>query len=216
VTEDDLAMECAADVAEGHALIDVEHAREICAGIGHSGESAGARWRDQCVFGIATAFAPLDSAFALATCEESGQWRPFCRHDVNGERATVDPIAAASYCSALPLSQQDACWHGIGKYIARVDVRRALTVCEGVPLANDFRGQCIHGAGWAAAEAEGTGAVAWCEPLGPMRDSCVLGVAYHTKRFEPEIAVALCGRASDRDERARCLAFVGRGAAAPR
>lgn len=204
IADGELRQECHADVAEGHARVDVDRSFTICDGIERK------KWRDQCVFGIAMAYALTDPTFALATCEKSGQWRPFCRHDVNGERAVVDPDGAVAYCASLDPARQDTCWHGVGKYIGRVDTARALAVCDRAPLDGDLRGQCVHGVGWAAAERSGSAAAVMCEPLGAMRDSCILGVAYHARRFDPEHAAALCGTAEAAAERRRCLDFVGR------
>jgi hypothetical protein len=196
--------ECVADVAEGHALVDLPRSHAICADI------KSLKWRSQCVFGIAMAYAQVDPELAMATCEQTGMWRPFCRHDVNGERAVTDPEGAIATCEALPSARRDTCWHGLGKYIARVDVHRALTACERAPLHNDNRGQCIHGVGWAAAESRGSEALPICEVLGPMRDSCVMGVAYQAKRYNPEEATRLCELTHDAGEREHCLEFVQR------
>ena len=210
IGEAELRFECMADVAEGYSLVDVQHSLGLCETIPRK------KWRDQCVFGISTAWALRDPGFALATCEHSGQWRAFCRHDVNGERATVDPAGAAAYCDGLD-ARRDTCWHGIGKYIGRVEVARAIEVCQGAPPKAGYRGECVHGAGWAAAETQGEGALAWCEPLtGTDKDACILGVAYHTKRFDPPRAAELCKLAADAGERRLCLDFVGRtGVKAP-
>jgi hypothetical protein len=210
VTESERALECRADVAEGHARVDLDRSRAICAALRSDPAPLGTKWGDQCVFGLANAQVHADPALALALCEESGQWRPFCRHDVNGERATVDPDGAVAYCESLPAERRDTCWHGIGKYVSRVDVARGIALCDRAPLDGDLRGQCVHGVGWAAAESHGEGALPHCETLGPMRDSCILGIAYHQKRFDPEGAKRLCGLARDAAERARCLDFVHR------
>ena len=199
-----LTGECQADVAEGHALVNADFSRTICDRIKKP------KWMDQCVFGIAMAYAIPDTAYALQTCEDSGRWKPFCRHDVNGERSVVDPPGAVAYCRSLPIERKDTCWHGIGKYIGRVDPGKALATCEDAPLAGDLRGQCIHGVGWAAAESRGSDALDLCTPLGDLRDSCVLGVAYQAKRYEPERAIELCQLAVEPTEVARCLEFVRR------
>lgn len=204
VTTPALRFECVADVAEGHSRIDVAWSRATCDTI------ADLKWRDQCVFGIANAFARPDAAFALATCEDAGQFTPFCRHDVNGERATVDVDGALAFCAGST-ELQDWCFHGVGKYLGRVDVAQALATCDRVPTTGDLRGQCVHGVGWAAAEARSDAAVDVCEGLGVMRDSCLLGVAYHHKRYDAARAARLCELAGESTERRRCLDFVRRG-----
>lgn len=204
VTLGELRWECIADVSETHAPIDVERSRAICQTIPSS------KWEDQCVFGIAMAWVHLDAAFALETCEASGRWKAFCRHDVNGERAVVDPEASVAYCRQLEGRKRVTCWHGVGKYIGRVDPSAALRVCEAAPLESDLRGQCVHGVGWAAAEQSGPAALPLCDDLGPMRDSCILGVAYQSKRYNPEQAASLCMKAESSEERTHCLEFVRR------
>jgi hypothetical protein len=202
VSSDTLRFECMADVAEGHARVDVAWSRGACETIPRK------TWRDQCVFGIANALALVDADLALKTCEDSGQWRPFCRHDVNGERATVDPESAIRYCHALPPAHQPTCWHGLGKYIGRRDEAGAARRCADAPTAGDYRGQCYHGLGWAAAERDGAAAAARCERYGDGRDSCILGVAYQQKPFDPDVAASLCRSASDPAEQRYCLQFV--------
>jgi hypothetical protein len=199
---EELRFECIADVAEGHAVVEVAWSRATCETIRSN------KWRDQCVFGIASAFALVDPQFALTTCEDTRQYKPFCRHDVNGERSTVDPEGAMAYCRALPVENQTTCWHGLGKYIGRKDEAEAASVCTKVPTNDDFRGQCYHGLGWAMAEKDGAAAADRCEGLGEGRDSCMLGVAYQQRPYDPESAARLCDRANSPGERAHCLDFV--------
>ncbi len=206
VTDPERAMACVADVAERHPLVDRPAALALCPTLDAR------RWRDQCVFGIALAEASTAPERALSTCEEAGMWTRFCRHDVNGTRATADLEAALAYCAALAPAERPTCTHGIGKYVGRVDLAAALAACRELPTTDDLAGQCAHGAGWAAAEANGPAAAARCETTGPLRDSCLLGVAYHTKRTDRQTASSLCRRAQAPDERARCLAMVGRPA----
>jgi hypothetical protein len=201
VHRDEGGFECIADVAERHAEVEVAWSRATCETI------PSRKWRDQCVFGISSAFALTDPAFALRNCEDAGQYTPFCRHDVNGERSTVDPAGAMAYCAALPVVKQTTCWHGIGKYIGRKDEAAAASWCAQVP-AGELRGQCYHGLGWAAAEKDGAAAVDRCDALGEGRDSCVLGVAYQQWRYSPDTAALLCDRATAADEKRRCLDFM--------
>lgn len=202
ILDAELRLKCVADVAEDHAVIEVAWSRATCETIPSK------KWRDQCVFGISNAFALVDPTFALRNCEDAGQWKPFCRHDVNGERATVDPEAAMAYCAALPVNLQNTCWHGIGKYIGRNDEAAAAAWCSKVPTDHDFRGQCFHGLGWAAAEKDGVAAIDRCDGYADQRDSCVLGVAYEQWRYDPESAARLCERAGADEEKRRCLDFM--------
>ena len=106
-----------------------------------------AKWRDQCVFGIALTYSVTDSPWAFRLCDQAGQWRDFCRHDVNGEIAVVNPTLALEHCQAEEgdLLTRKTCWHGIGKYIARVDIDKAFAACEQVPSGPHHRENCIHG-----------------------------------------------------------------------
>lgn len=208
VGERELQLECMADVGELHSSVDVDRAFGICKSIPKR------KWADQCVFGIAMTYAISDTAFALATCEKSGRWKRFCRHDVNGERSVVDQDGALAYCASLDTHEKkQTCYHGVGKYIGRVDMSASLATCARVPVEGDLRGQCLHGAGWAAAETESAGALRWCtDDLGALQDSCIMGVAYQAKRFAPDQAVELCNRVQDASERSHCLDFVQRTA----
>lgn len=199
-------QECVADVAEGHTLADRVRAEQICQTI------AARRWRDQCTFGMALALVRTEPAAALEVCERAGVWTRFCRHDVNGERAVQDADAAVAYCAALAAEEQASCWHGVGKYLARVEPARAARACGLAPVERDLRGQCVHGAGWAMAERSGEAAAASCEQWPFEHDSCLMGVAYHSKRLDPERALEVCGRVQAAAEAQRCREVVGRGA----
>lgn len=213
VHEPTRAQECVSDVAEGHTLTDRARAAAICATI------PALRWRDQCVFGMALALVKTEPIEALQICERAGVWTRFCRHDVNGERAVQEPTASAAYCGVLAAQERPSCWHGVGKYLGRADPGLAGRTCGLAPVEQDLRGQCVHGLGWALAEAGGAAAAAGCARLGDEADSCVMGVAYHTKRVDPAAALALCDQVGERQEAARCREVVGRGvtvsAAAP-
>ena len=94
----------------------------------------------------------LDHGFSLGAsklCSESGQWRDFCRHDVNGEIAVVNPELALEHCAAEEgdLLMRKSCWHGIGKYIARVDVQKTYAACDQVPPGPEqlYRGNAFMG-----------------------------------------------------------------------
>ena len=201
-----LRMECIADVAGLHAATDLPAARAVCPTI------PSPLWEDQCYFGIAMTLVGADPALALATCEDSGRWRDFCRHDVLGEVAVVDLAFVLGECAREQgdLLTRKSCWHGIGKYIGRRDMDAALAACRQVPLGPDslYRENCVHGAGWAAGERWGVDGVARCAAAGEQRDSCVLGVAFQLKRIRPDDAVALCRTAERPDLRGHCLDFV--------
>ena len=50
-------------------------------------------------FGIALAYSTVDSPWAFRRCDDAGQWRDFCRHDVNGEIAVVNvELGACQLC----------------------------------------------------------------------------------------------------------------------
>jgi hypothetical protein len=201
--------ECEADVAELYAPTDRDRSLQVCPTI----ESK--KWADQCVFGIALALTPIDPEYAFRTCDGSGQWRQFCRHDVNGEIAVVDLELALSHCAAEEgeLLQRKTCWHGIGKYIARVDVDRAFAACDRVPMGPDglYRENCFHGLGWGASEGAGLPFAARCSQAGEQRDSCLLGVAYNLVRFDKDAAAGLCAQVGRTDLRGQCERFVQRG-----
>lgn len=87
-----LHWECVADVAELRSTIDRAGAEALCETIPPK------KWHDQCIFGLAMANVRPDPAYARAQCERAGMWRDFCRHDVNGEIAQVDPEGALAFC----------------------------------------------------------------------------------------------------------------------
>ena len=199
--------ECLSDVAELHARTDEAAALGLCPQI-----EAG-KWADQCVFGVALARVSLDPAGAFRRCDGAGRFRDFCRHDVNGEIAVVDVDLALQHCAAEEgdLLTRKSCWHGIGKYIARVDVDRAWAACDRVPPGPErlYRENCVHGLAWGAAERQGAAFRAQCDRAATERDSCLLGVAYNLKRFDKAQAEGLCRSAARADLQARCLEFVG-------
>lgn len=200
------AFECMSDVAELYAKYDRDKALEVCPNI------AKKKWRDQCVFGIALAQSTLDPTWAFRTCDQSGQWRDFCRHDVNGEIAVVNSDLALAHCAEEEgdLLTRKTCWHGIGKYIARVDVDRAYEACDKVPSGpnNLYRENCIHGLGWGASESRGVDFVAGCERSGAEKDSCLLGIAYNLKRFDVDAGLSICMQVERSDLKEKCEAFV--------
>ena len=143
IEKKDTMWECLSDIAEVYAPFDREASLSLCPTIKKK------KWRDQCVFGIALALSTIDSPWAFRTCDRAGTWRDFCRHDVNGEIAVVNVDLALSHCHEEEgdILRRKTCWHGIGKYIARVDVDRAFDACAQVPLGPDnlYRENCIHG-----------------------------------------------------------------------
>ncbi len=203
-----LRWECEADVAGVHAASDLEAARAVCPTLRQPA------WRDQCYFGIAMTLVEGEPPLALATCDDAGRWRDFCRHDVLGETAVVDLGFVLAECGREQgdLLTRKTCWHGIGKYIGRQDLDAALEACRQVPLGPDdlYRENCIHGAGWAAGERLGIAGAERCSGAGEQRDSCLLGVAFQQRRLQPDGAVALCHEAGRADLRDHCLAFVAR------
>ena len=201
-----LRQECQADVAELHVPSDLEAARGVCPSIPTR------KWRDQCFFGIAMALVNLDPRTALAGCEDAGIWRDFCRHDVLGEVSVFDLALVLETCAEEQgdLLTRKTCWHGIGKYIGRVDMPRAFAACQRVPLGPQdlYRENCIHGAGWAAGERFGEAGLAECKAAGSMEDSCRLGVAFQIMRSQPDAAVDICRSVTRRDLREHCLGWV--------
>jgi hypothetical protein len=203
-----LRWECQADVAELHVGTDLAAAREVCPGIGAR------KWRDQCFFGIAMALVELEPRQALAGCEDAGIWRDFCRHDVLGEVSVFDLDLVLEVCGREEgdLLTRKTCWHGIGKYIGRVDLSRAYAACERVPdgPSGIYRENCIHGLGWAAGERFGDAGLAECGAAGKLEDSCRLGVAFQIERSQPERAVDICRSVTRTDLRDHCLDWVSR------
>lgn len=206
--EGERRMECVADVAELHSTVDRDAALALCPSIPRK------KWRDQCVFGIAMAWSRRDYAVARALCDQAGQWRDFCRHDVNGEIAQVDPEEALRFClqeSGTAL-QNRTCYHGLGKYLGRTDPATALAICDRVPPRDPLHRQnCYHGLGWALAETSPDAALASCRAeAGAYGDSCRLGVSANLKRFDVERAAAVCAEVGDATLRRRCEVFVER------
>ena len=198
-------------MAELYAPVDREASLAVCPEIPRK------KWRDQCVFGIALALSTLDSDRAFRKCDDAGQWRDFCRHDVNGEIAQVNPDLALEHCHAEEgdLLTRKSCWHGIGKYIARVDVPLAFSTCErvptGPPTPDGYRENCVHGLGWGAAEKAGRDFAAECDRAGDFKDSCLVGVAYNLRRFDVAAGMEVCSGVQDALLRGRCDEFVQRG-----
>ena len=205
----DSRWECMADVAELYSSTDRDAALAVCPSIGRK------KWRDQCVFGIALTYSITDSRWAFKLCSESGQWRDFCRHDVNGEIAVVNPELALEHCAAEEgdLLMRKSCWHGIGKYIARVDVQKAYAACDQVPPgpSNLYRENCIHGLGWGASESRGRDFIAGCEQSGAERDSCLLGIAYNLRRVDVDQGLQVCELVQRADLSKQCYTFVRDG-----
>ncbi len=202
-----LRWECHADVAELHSEVDREGGEALCPDIPRR------KWRDQCFFGIAMAWSVEDYEYARAMCGRSGMWEDFCRHDVNGEIAQVDPDEALAFCEREQgdLLRRKTCFHGLGKYIGRVDVAGAFAVCDRVPDHERlYPENCFHGLGWAMAETEASGALSSCPRAGPYADSCRLGVSAHAKVFDPAEAVRICETVDRGDLRQRCLDFARR------
>jgi len=198
--------ECQADVAEGYARFDRDAALGVCPTIPRK------KWRDQCVFGIALAWATTDSEWAFRLCDQAGQWHDFCRHDVNGEISQINVDLALSHCAEEQgdLLRRKSCWHGIGKYLARQDVDAAFAACARVPEGL-YRQNCLHGLGWGASESQGVAFLPTCDRAGPDIDSCRLGVAYELSRTDPQGAAAVCPQVQRDDLRAQCQRFVTTG-----
>lgn len=211
IADRDSRLECMGAVAELYAPTDRQRALEVCPTIPRK------KWRDQCVFGIALALSTLDSDWAFAKCDDAGQWRDFCRHDVNGEIAQVNPDLALEHCAAEQgdLLTRKSCWHGIGKYIARVDVDLAFDTCDRVPVGpptpDGYRENCVHGLGWGAAEKAGRDFVAECGRAGAFKDSCLIGVAYNLRRFDVAAGLEVCSGVTNDLLRERCDRFVQKG-----
>jgi hypothetical protein len=205
-----LRWECEADLGELHSREDRVAAEQLCGGIPKK------KWRDQCIFGIAMQWSTGDPDFARGACDRAGMWRDFCRHDVNGEVAQVDPQAALDWCNSQlgdgSQLQRKTCFHGLGKYVGRTDPPRALELCREVPIDDPlYRENCFHGIGWAVAETDSDAALALCtREGGAWEDSCRLGVSAHARRLDPARALALCAGVGRTDLRVRCEAFARR------
>ncbi len=208
VSRDRLRFECMADVAELHVPTSLEAARKVCPTI------PGRKWRDQCFFGIATALVETDSRLALRTCDDSGMWRDFCRHDVLGETSLRDLDFVLDVCSREEgdLLTRKSCWHGIGKYIGRQDLDAAFSACGRVPPGPSgiYRENCVHGVGWAAGERLGAAGARRCVAAGPLSGSCRLGVAFQLKRIDPAAAMDICLSVTRDDLRDHCQSFLSR------
>ena len=209
IRKQDTQWECQSDVAELFSPTDRDRSLSVCPTIGRK------KWRDQCVFGIALAWSTKDSPWAFRLCDRAGQWRDFCRHDVNGEIAVVNTELALEHCHAEEgdLLTRKTCWHGIGKYIARVDVDRAFAACDQVPSGpqNLYRENCIHGLAWGASESREEAFLSECTRAGDERDSCLLGVAYNLKRFDIDRGLKICDTVQRRELKNKCISFVSGG-----
>lgn len=201
--------ECYSDSAELYASTNRDVALEVCPTIGKK------KWKDQCVFGIALVWSTQDSPWAFALCEQAGQWRDFCRHDVNGEISVVNLDLALEHCGREEgdLLTRKSCWHGIGKYIARVDVDRAFQACDRVPSgpSNLYKENCYHGLGWGASETAEESFMAQCERAGEEKSSCLLGIAYNLRRFDIDRGLRICQTVPRLDLQEQCLRFVSNG-----
>lgn len=204
IQDDELELECEADIAEAVAPIDRAVAEEICVDIPVM------KWRGQCHFGMGLALAEIDAAYALERCEKSEAFRDFCRHDVVGEVALVDVEAAVAFCAKEEgdTLTRKTCWHGIGKYLARRDFGEASAACD--RSTESWRGNCYHGVGWGAAERDPDATLAACAALPQYADNCRQGVAHQLKRFDPARGIALCESIATPSIRERCLAFLKR------
>ena len=206
---EEMKWECMADIAELYSTVDREASLALCPEIERR------KWRDQCVFGIALAYATIDSPWAFRLCDDAGQWRDFCRHDVNGEISVVNVALALENCvkEEGDLLTRKTCWHGIGKYLARVDVDAAFAACEKVPSGpqNLYRENCIHGLGWGASESAEEGFIPVCRRAGAERDSCLLGIAYNLRRFDIDRGLRICTQVYRADLQDQCRRFVSGG-----
>jgi hypothetical protein len=207
IGEQEMTYECLSDVGEQHALVDRGTALALCETIGKR------KWRDQCVFGIALTLQPGDPVYAFRLCDQSGQWLDYCRHDVNGQIAETDLPHAMANCAAEEgdLLRRKSCWHGIGKYVGRIDTDQGFAACQQVPLGPQdlYRENCVHGVGWAGAEQLNAAFVSECDKAGNQRDSCLLGVAYNMKRLNPEEGLQICAKVGRGDLRQKCNQWVG-------
>lgn len=206
---EEITLECSADVAELYSPADRVTAMAVCPTI------TSKKWRDQCVFGISLAIVGTDPEWAFRNCDNAGMWHDFCRHDVNGETSQTNVDLALAHCAEEEgdLLRRKTCWHGIGKYIARLDVDAAKAACERVPLGPDnlYRENCFHGLGWGAAEKGGAEFAYRCGLAGPQEDSCKVGVAYQLKRLEPAKALDICATVRRDDLRSQCQSFIRTG-----
>lgn len=204
VADEELKLECRADVAELVAPNDRAAAEAICTALSVM------KWRGQCHFGIGLAMAEIDPEYALGRCEHAEAFRDFCRHDVVGEVALEGLGPAVAFCSREEgdTLTRKTCWHGIGKYLARRDFAEAAAACRQATEA--WQGNCFHGVGWGAAERDPDAALAACADSPPYADNCKQGVAHQLKRFDPTRGIALCESIGTTSIRERCLAFLTR------
>ena len=203
-----LRYECMADIAEMHVWTDLKTARTVCPEIPRK------KWHDQCFFGVAMALSQRLPDDALKACDDAGIWRDFCRHDVIGEVSARDVDWALDIChqETGDTLTRKTCWHGIGKYVGRVDPNAGFDACERVPAGpeNLYVENCIHGVGWAISEQSGAAGLPSCAKAGANQDSCYLGVAFNLKRLDPESANSICRQVKRDDLQAHCLAFLSR------
>ena len=98
----------------------------------------------------------------------------------------------------------------MGKYIARVDVARAWSVCGRVPPGPDnlYRENCVHGLAWGAAESAGRDVLSQCSTLPEQQDSCRLGVAYFESRLDTGSALSICEEVVRADLQEKCYQHV--------
>ena len=202
VGEEAMQFECRADVAETIAAAHRDDALAICA------EIPSVKWRGQCHFGVGLALAEVDPEFAIARCDDAEAFRAFCRHDVVGEVSLVNLPAAVAICGR---EEGDAltrktCWHGIGKYLARRDIREAGSACS--QATTSWQGLCFHGVGWGAAERDVDAALSGCAEFSTFADNCRHGVANELKRTDPQREQAICESLQNSEARGKCLAFV--------
>lgn len=209
--DEEETYECISDVAELHSTVDRDWSEETCR---NDIPVDNRTWHGQCWFGIALAHSTVDPEYARATCEEALDWKNFCRHDVNGEIAQIDPEAAFQWCIDTPMTdlQLKGCYHGLGKYLGRVDVPKALEICRRIDDSPAIlEQQCFHGLGWALAESDPGMALATCRAEGGRTtDSCLLGVSANAVRFDPEQAVQICEEVGDARLKKACLKFATR------
>lgn len=198
--------ECQSDVAEIHSRIEPVWSETLCPTI------PSRKWRDQCFFGIALAWSVHDFDYARDTCEQAGQFKNFCRHDVNGEIAQVAPQAALQWCHEPHDFPRKWCYHGLGKYLGRTDPPVATATCLEVPEKQGWREQCFHGLGWALAEQDAEDALLSCrEAPSEMQDSCYMGVSANMRRFDAQRSLEICELVRDRDDHRGCVHFARGG-----
>ena len=134
-------------------------------------------------------------------------------HDVNGEIAVINVDMALEHCGweEGDILRRKTCWHGIGKYIARVDIDRAFEACSRVPNGpnNLYVENCHHGLGWGGSEQTGKAFLPTCDRSGDYKDSCMLGVAYNLRRFDVEQGLEICDMVQRKDLQQQCIDFVG-------